>query len=124
MNYQHAVVYVDHHHARIVQIGPACTHEQLVNAHLHLKNQNERNVLSKNALFATICDAVEGVALVMVVGCKAGIVDFENFSKTHRPEIAQHIAGYLPVDHQTGNELLTFARDWFVTPLQMADCTA
>ncbi len=120
MPFYHAVVFVDHHCARIVQFGSEHTHEQKVNAHLHLRGQDERNERSKHEFLGKVCDGLIGVEEVLVVGGHTGISDFKHYAQKHRPAIALHIAGYAPVDHPSDNELVALARHWFAHYHQMA----
>ena len=116
----HAVVFVDHHCARIVQFGSERTHEKKVNAHLHLRGQDERNERSKHEFLGKVCDGLMGVEDVLVVGGQTAISGFRHYAQKHRPEIATHVAGYETVDHPSDNELVAFARHWFTHYNQMA----
>ena len=109
----HAGVFVDHHRAKILQFGSEATQAQGVNAHLHLHGQDARNERSKHAFFGKVCDGLDGVAEVLVVGGHTGISDFKHYAQKHRPVMAAHIAGYAPVDHPSDHELVALARQWF-----------
>jgi hypothetical protein len=113
MTFPKAVVFVDHHCAKILQFGPELTQERKVNAQLHLNGQDERNAHAKQEFLGKVCDGLEGVAEVLVVGGHTGITDFKHYAQRHRPEMATHIAGYAPVEHASGNELVALARQWF-----------
>jgi hypothetical protein len=113
MTFPKAVVFVDHHCAKILQFGPELTQERKVNAQLHLSRQDERNAYAKQEFLGKVCDGLEGVAEVLVVGGHTGITDFKHYAQRHRPEMATHIAGYAPVEHASGNELVALARQWF-----------
>jgi hypothetical protein len=115
----HAVVFIDHHCAKILQFGSEHTHERKVNAQLHLRGQDEHNERFKHEFFAKVCDGLVGVAEVLVVGGHTGISDFKHYAQKHRPEVAEHIAGYAPVDHPSDNELVALARQWFAHYSQM-----
>lgn len=119
MPLHHAVVFVDHHCAKILQFGSEYMHEHKVNAHLHLHGQDARNEQAMHAFFGKVCDGLEGVAEVLVVGGHTGISNFGHYAQTFRPAIASHIAGYAPVDHPTDPELLALARQWFAHHAEM-----
>lgn len=121
MSLHHAVVFVDHHCAKILQFGPEYTKKNKVNAHLHLSGQDERNERSKLEFFGKVCDGLDGVAEVLVVGGHAGIADFGHYAQRYRPATATHIAGYVQGDPSSDNELLALARQWFTHHAQMAD---
>jgi hypothetical protein len=120
MPLHHAVVFVDLHCAKIVQFGSQALHEHKVNAHLHLSGQDERNARSQHEFFGKVCDGLDGVAEVLVVGGHTGISDFKHYAQKHRPTVATQIAGYAPVDHPSDNELVALARQWFTHHAQMA----
>ncbi|NVO07637.1 MAG: hypothetical protein HXX19_17700 [Rhodoferax sp.] len=124
MPLHHAIVFVDHHCARIVQFGSEQAHERKVNAHLHLNGQDERNQRSQHEFFAKVCDGLDGVAEVLVVGGHSGITDFRHYAQKHRPGTAAHIAGYAPVDHPSDNELVALGRQWFTHQAQRAGLPA
>ena len=113
MSLHHAVVFVDHHCAKILQFGSEHAQERKVNAHMHLNGQDARNQRSKHEFFGKVCDGLDGVAEVLVVGGQVGITDFAQYVQTHRPDAATHIAGYAPVEHSNGSELVALARRWF-----------
>jgi hypothetical protein len=113
MPQQHALVFIDQHCAKILQRGPQALEERKVNAHLHLRGQDERNQRSKHAFFGKVCDGLDGVDEVLVVGGHTGITEFKNFAHQHRAEVATHIAGYAPVDHPSDKELAALAHQWF-----------
>lgn len=120
MPFHHAVVFVDHHCARILQFSAHTLQERKVNAHLHLSGQDERNARSQHAFFDKVCDGLDGVAEVLVVGGQRGIADFRHFVQQHRPGAARQIAGYAALDHSSDNELVALARQWFAKQAQMA----
>ncbi len=119
MPLHHAVVFVDHHCAKILQFGPEHTQERKVHAQLHLSGQEEYKTRSKQAFFGKVCDGLDGVAEVLVVGGHTGITDFAHYVQTHRPEAASHIAGYAPVEPSSGSDLVALARQWFNNQAQM-----
>jgi hypothetical protein len=98
--------------------------ERKVNAQMHLSGQDERNERSNQVFFGKVCDGLDGVAEVLVVGGHTGITNFKHYAQKHRPEVATHIAGYAPVDHASDNELVSLARQWFTHHAQTVGMAA
>ena len=124
MPFHHALVFVDHHCAKIIAIGSEQAHERKVNAHLHLSGHNERSERSKHEFFGKVCDALDGIAEVLVVGGHMGVADFRHYVEKHRPLTGERIDGYEVVDHPSDNALVAQARQWFSHRTRMVGVAA
>jgi hypothetical protein len=109
----HAVVFIDHHSAKIVQFGFEHTYESKVNEHLHLNGPHEKNERSRHEFFGKVCDGLEGISQVLVVGGNTSMADFRHYVGKHRPKADVQLAGYQMVNHPSNNELVALARTWF-----------
>lgn len=114
MSLFHAVVFVDHHHAQVLQFDAEQTQLQKIHEHQHLTRQHASGVRSEHEFFGQVCDALEGVSQVLITGGHQGLAGFRHFVEKHRPQTAQHIAGYEVVGHPSENELVVIARKYFV----------
>jgi hypothetical protein len=110
----HAVVWTDHQSAQILQFDAEHVVAGKVRTHTHHTAQHGSTVRSEHEFFGHVCDALEGVPEVLVVGPKTSVTAFEHYATMHRPDTARHIAGYDVVDHPTENQLVALARKWFV----------
>lgn len=110
----HAVVWLDHQTAQVVQFDDAQADAQTVKAHTHHTRQHGSNVRTEHEFFGHVCDALEGPAEVLAVGPKTGIADFEHYARKHRPPTAARIVAYQVVDHPSDNQLVAFARQFFL----------
>jgi hypothetical protein len=108
-----AVVLIDYHSAKIMQFGSEHAHGTKVNEHLHLNGPRERNDRSRHEFFGKVCDALEGIAQVLVVGANSSLSEFRCYVRGHRPQAAVQLVAYQVVDHPSDNELVDFARTWF-----------
>ena len=119
MSLYHAVAFVDHHSAEILQFGTEHVEERKVHEHLKLTRQHASNVRTEHEFFGAVCDALDGIAEILVVGGHTGPASFRHFADKHRPLTAKRIVDYEVVDHPSENELVALARKHFVRYDQM-----
>jgi hypothetical protein len=113
MSLFHAVVFVDHQSAQVLQFGSEHVVERKVHEHLKFTRQHGA-VRTEHEFFGQVCDALDGIAEVLVVGGHTGLADFRRYVDKHRPLTAKCIVGYDVVDHPTENQLVALARTYFV----------
>jgi len=113
MSLYHAVAFVDHQSAQVLQFSADHVVKQMLHQHLHFTRQHASGVRSEHEFFGEVCDALEGIAEVLVVGGHKGLADFRHYVDKHRPLTAKHVVGYNVVDHPTENELVALARKHF-----------
>ena len=119
MSFFHAVAFVDHQSAQVLQFGSEQVVERKVHEHLHFTRQHHSGVRTEHEFFAEVCDALDGVTEVLVTGGHTGLADFRHYVGKHRPLTATRIVGYEVVDHPTENQLVALARKHFVKYDQM-----
>ena len=116
----HAVVAIDHVQAHVLQFDAEHVQAQTIKLRsLHTK-QHGSLVRTEHEFFGHVCDALTGIAEVLVVGSKTGLADFKHYADKHRAEISQHIVGYESVDHPTDPQLIALARKYFLKYDRMA----
>ncbi len=114
MGFCHAVVFVDHHNAQVVQFGTEQADEHQLHEPLSLTRQHASGVRSEHEFFGQVCDALEGIIRVLITGARQALADFQHFVDKHRPQTARHIAGYEVVGHPSVNEMVVIACNYFV----------
>lgn len=119
MSLFHAVILIDHQAARVLQFGAGQLQESLVHTHLDVTRQHGSAVRTEHEFFNQTCDALDGIAEVLVAGGHMGLADFRHFAEKHRPQTATHITGYEVVDHPSDKELVALARKHFLKHDQM-----
>lgn len=119
MSLFHAVAFVDHQSAQVLQFSSERVVERKLHEHLHFTRQHASGVRSEHEFFGEVCDALDGINEVLVVGGHTGLGDFRHYVSKHRPLTAQCIVGYDVVDHPTENQLVALARKYFVKYDQM-----
>lgn len=116
----HAVVFIDHTQAQVLQFDAEHVQAQKVKSHTRQTRQHGSAVRSEHEYFGHVCDALEGIAEVLVTGPKTGLSDFKHYADKHRPLVAACIVGYESVDHPSENELVALARQYFLKHDRMA----
>lgn len=116
----HAVVRLDHGSAQVLQFDAEHVQAQKIKAQVHYTRQHGSSVRTEHEFFGHVCDALAGIAEVLVVGPHTGQADFKHYVEKHRPETARRIAGYETVDHPSDNQLVALARRYFLKYDRMA----
>lgn len=114
MSLFHAVVWLDHHAAQVLQFDAEHVQAQKVKSHSHHTKQHGSAVRTEHEFFGEVCDALAGITEVLVTGSKTAQADFKHYVEKHRAAVAKQIVGYETVDHPTENQLVAFARQYFL----------
>jgi len=114
MSLFHAVAFVDHQSAQVLQFAPDQMAEHKIHEHLKFTRQHQSGVRTEHEFFGEVCDALDGIAEVLVVGGHTGTADFRRYVEKHRPLTVPRIAGYEVADHPTANQLAAMARSFFL----------
>ena len=113
MTLSHAVAFVDHHAAQILQFDADQVLSQKVHEHKHLTRQHGSGVRDEHEYFGHVCDALDGIAEVLMTGGHQGLADFKHYVDKHRPQTAARIVAYEVVDHPSEPQLVALARKHF-----------
>jgi stalled ribosome rescue protein Dom34 len=110
----HAVVWIDHQHAQILQFDPEHVQASKIKSHSHQTRQHGSAVRSEHEYFAAVCEALAGIHEVLVTGPHQSQADLRHYVEKHRPHLARQIVGYETVDHPSENQLVALARKYFL----------
>jgi len=121
MSLYHAVAFVDHQSAEVLQFDSTSVLDRKIHEHRHFTRQHASGVRDEHEFFGSVCDAMEGIAEVLVAGRHTGIADFRHYVDKHRPLTAARIVGYEVVDHPTENQLVALGRKHFAKYDRMTD---
>lgn len=116
----HAVVWIDHQKAQILQFDAEHVQAQKIRTHTHHTAYHGSTVRTEHEFFGEVCGALDGVAEVLVTGPRQGIDDFRHYAEKHRAGTAKRIVGYEVVDHPSEAQLVAFARKYFLKYDRMA----
>jgi UDP-N-acetylglucosamine:LPS N-acetylglucosamine transferase len=114
MTTHHAVVFIAHESAQVLQFDAEHVAAQKIKAHSHHTKQHGSDVRSEHEFFAHVCDALEGIAEILVVGSSTGLADFQRYVRKHQAALVPQIVDYQTVDHPTEKQLVALARQFFV----------
>lgn len=114
MTFSRAIISIDHHHALIQQFHGEKVQRQAVNEHAHNTRQHASAVRTEHEFFGQVCDAMAGIAEILVAGSHMAVVDFRHYVEKHHPALMPNIAGWETVDHLTNGQLVAMARKFFL----------
>lgn len=109
----HALVWIDHRSAKVLQFDKAHVEVQKVEAHTHATRQHGSGVRTEHEYFGAVCDRLAGISEVLVAGPRTAQSDFRHYVDKHRPALAAQIVGWHTGDHATDAELVAMARRYF-----------
>jgi len=110
----HAVVWLDHHSAQVIQFDADHAESAKIKAHGHETKQHGSAVRTEHEFFGEVCDALEGIGQVLVAGSQTAQSDFRHYVEKHRPLVAPRIAGYESVDSPTEKQVIALGRKHFL----------
>lgn len=116
----HAVVWVDHQSAQILQFDADHVQASKVKTHSHPTPQHGSEVRTQHEFFGEVCDALDGIPEVLAVGPRTGLADFEHYARKHRAETAARVVAFEVVDHPSEKQLVALARKQFLKIDRMA----
>jgi|SRR5580704_5381022 stalled ribosome rescue protein Dom34 len=120
MSLHHAVILIDHQHARVLQFDAEHLQAQKVKAHSHHTRQHGSEVRTEHAFFGEVCDALKEVNEILVAGGHLAQTDFRHYVEKHRPQLEKHITGWETVEHPSDGQLLALAKTHFAKVDRMA----
>jgi stalled ribosome rescue protein Dom34 len=110
----HAVVLIDHQQAQVLQFDAEHVQADRIKTHQHYTKQHGSDVRSEHEFFGHVCDALNGIAEILVTGSKTALADFRHYAEKHRMPIATCIVAYESVDQPSQQQLLALARRYFL----------
>jgi stalled ribosome rescue protein Dom34 len=113
MSLTHAVLLIDHQHAKILQFDAEHLQASKVKAHSHHTRQHGSEVRTEHEFFGQVCDALKDVHEVLVAGSHLAQTDFRHYVEKHRPQVMKQLVAWDTVDHPTDGELMALARKHF-----------
>ena len=120
MPFAHALVWIDHHNARVLQFDAHDVEVHKLQVHTHQTRQHGSGVRTEHEYFADICDSLAAIPEVLVTGPRTAQTDFHHFVVKHRPALAAQIVGWQLSNHASDAELVAMARRQFEKRARMA----
>ncbi len=122
----HAVVWIDHHEARIFKFSATEADKLVVHAqnpHLHLHHKasaiGDGRAAADPAYFDRVANAIEETHEILIAGPANAKHELQHYIEKHRPQLAKKIVGVETVDHPTDGALTDHARRYFAAADRM-----
>lgn len=120
-HHYHAILWIDHHEARILEFNAEerdaadVVKPRHPVKHLHTKAGSRSSWRAKEdaAYFDEIAKHLEGPGEVLVVGPANAKLAFVKYTGEKHKALSDRIVGVETVDHPTDGELVNFARSYF-----------
>lgn len=116
----HAVIWIDHHEARIFHVRPETSDSTTVLAplhqmHRHPKGRGEAREHPDDAhrFFGEIARALDDVDAILIVGPGSAKLEFFKYLHNHEHRLEPRVVGIETVDHPTDGEIIATARVYF-----------
>ena len=116
----HAVVWLDHHSARIVHFDAEHLKSERIKASSHHTRQHGSSVRSEHEFLADVCEALADTPEILIVGSQQSQTFFRHYVQKHRPQLAPRVVGYESVDHPSEAQMVALARRFFLKYDRMA----
>jgi len=120
-SHYHAVVWIDHHEARIftftaTEADKLVVHPQNPHVHLHHKSSTigDGRAASDPAYFDQVANALDAAGEILITGPANAKVELKQYIERHKPQLLEKIVGIETVDHPTDGALTDHARRYFV----------
>ena len=116
----HAVVYIDHAEAIILDFAKADVTEHRIQAdtgqgHIHHKagSAGSGHAHDAKSYFSAVAAQLQPSHEILIVGHGNAKTDFARFIRDHVPGLAPRIMGVETMDQPTKGEIVAFARKYF-----------
>jgi hypothetical protein len=122
----HAVVWIDHHEARVIHFNAETTEEERVHPadppkHLHVKagSASGTHITDEPRFYRDVVDALADTHEILVTGPSTATAEFLRYAHKHAPALIKRIAGIETLDRLTDNQLLAEGRRFFLNADRM-----
>ena len=119
-HHYHAVIWIDHHEARVFHFGPTDV-DQLVlhpdhpTRHIHHKSNTigSGHDSLDNGFLHAVAEAIADAGAVLVTGPANAKTELVKHIQHHDPKLMKLILGVETVDHPSDPQLVAYARKFF-----------
>lgn len=120
MSYQHAIVWIDHQHATVIDFSVDDKHVHLVEREggprkIHRKSgfPGTGKAADDPRFFDEVVAAIGDAREVLIAGPGNAKLSFRRDLEHRHATVADRVVGMESVDHPTNGELLAYARQYF-----------
>lgn len=118
--HSHAVVWIDHHEARIIYFNADDADEHTVRPahpprHLHSKagSASGTHLRGEDSYYREIAEALAEVPAFLIGGPSSAKLELVKYLHRHAPTTFEHLAGIEAMDKLTDKELVAASRHYF-----------
>jgi len=104
MSHAHAVIWLDHHEARIIHFNAESS------ANEHIKHPGDSHL---NDFYHAIAQSLNTASEILVTGPGLAKDEFVKHIKAHDPKVAEKVMGVEAADHPSDGQILAHARTFF-----------
>src|ERR1700722_9218172 len=119
-DHYHAIVWIDHHEARVFHFNPVevdrlVLHPHEPTRHIHHKANSigSGHAAEDQDFLAQVAAAIAGAGAVLITGPANAKTELMKHIAAHDPGLAKIIVGVETVDHPTDGALIAHARRYF-----------
>ncbi len=128
MSYLHGIIWLDHRHASVH--GLSTTGERSTEPategpsewssewsgrelHHHLADSRPGHPIDVFRFFDEIASSLDGIRDIVITGPGMSKTAFASYLRERYPRVAERVVGVETLDHQTGPELVAYAKRYF-----------
>jgi len=119
-SHYHAVLWIDHHEARIFHFNPSevdrlVLHPHNPTRHIHHKANSigSGHAPEDQDFFREVTASIADAAAILITGPANAKTELMRHIRTHAPDLLKKIAGIETVDHPSDGTLIAHARNYF-----------
>lgn len=119
-DYYHALVWIDHHEAKIFHFDASGSDREVVNSsHPHQHLHHKANTVGSGhaavdiSFLKEVAVALTPAGAILITGPGTAKTELSHYIQRTHPEVARRISGVDTVDHPTDRQLVALARTFF-----------
>jgi hypothetical protein len=123
----HAIVWIDHHEARVVHFNTDAAEQLVVHPHrptrhIHHKanSRGSGHAAEDQNFLHDVAAAISDAGAILIVGPASAKHELVKHIERHTPKLLERVAGVETLDHPTDGALLGYARKYFHAADRMA----
>jgi stalled ribosome rescue protein Dom34 len=120
MSLFHAVVWMDHTQAHVLQFDAESIASQRVKARSHHPRHHGVDERALHAFYEQVAAALAGCHEVLLTGPGLAHDEFQAWCAKHQAAVAKTLVGSEKADHPTDHQLVALARQYFLKYDRMA----
>jgi stalled ribosome rescue protein Dom34 len=116
----HAIVWIDHHEARVFHFNPTDVdrlvlrpHEPTRHIHHKANSIGSGHAAEDHRFLSEVAAAIADAGAVLITGPASEKTELMKYIRVHAPDLVKLIVGVETVDHPSDRELIAHARTYF-----------